>query len=115
MIVEDTQTDPLWAPWKELAAQYQLRACWSEPILGHGGEVLGTLAMYYREPRSPTEEALALAVETLTNHVIAMAENHNALSIGLQRLAEEVLKLTNKHNALCQEFEHISRLVRKSQ
>jgi diguanylate cyclase (GGDEF)-like protein/PAS domain S-box-containing protein len=60
VIVEDIQTDPLWAPWKDLAAQHGLRACWSEPILGHRGDVLGTLAMYYGEPRQPSAEELQL-------------------------------------------------------
>lgn len=63
VVVEDIQTDPLWAPWRELAAQYGLRACWSEPILGHHNEVLGTLAMYYTEPRRPRPEELRL-IET---------------------------------------------------
>lgn len=60
VIVDDIQQDPLWAPWRELAAAHDLRACWSEPILGHRGEVLGTLAMYYSEPRRPLDAELRL-------------------------------------------------------
>jgi len=30
-----------------------LRSCWSEPILSSQGKVLGTFAVYHREPRSP--------------------------------------------------------------
>ena len=63
VIVDDIQTDPLWAPWRELAAQHKLRACWSEPVLGAGGEVLGTLALYYAEPRRPRPAELQL-IET---------------------------------------------------
>lgn len=53
VIVEDIQTDPLWKDYRELAAQHGLRACWSEPVIGTAGEVLGTLALYYDEPRHP--------------------------------------------------------------
>lgn len=54
VIVEDTFTDPLWADFRELARRFNLRSCWSNPILSSQGEVLGTFAMYYGEPRRPT-------------------------------------------------------------
>jgi signal transduction histidine kinase len=54
VIVSDIATDPLWADYRELALTNGLRACWSTPILSSAGRVLGTFAIYYREPRSPT-------------------------------------------------------------
>ncbi len=33
---------------------YGFGACWSTPILAHSGKPLGSFAMYYREPGSPT-------------------------------------------------------------
>jgi len=56
VIVEDTFSDPLWKDYRELAQRHGLRACWSTPILSTKGEVLGTFAMYYREPRRPTPQ-----------------------------------------------------------
>jgi signal transduction histidine kinase/ActR/RegA family two-component response regulator len=53
IIVRDIQTDPLWAEYKHLAAAAGLRACWSQPIRGGGGEVLGTFAIYHRKVSSP--------------------------------------------------------------
>jgi PAS domain S-box-containing protein len=53
VIVSDIATDPLWADYRDLALAHGLRACWSTPILSSEGRVLGTFAMYYREPRSP--------------------------------------------------------------
>src|SRR5258707_11332112 len=38
-----------------MALEHDLRACWSIPILSARGSVLGTFAMYYREPKGPTE------------------------------------------------------------
>ncbi|KQW87120.1 hypothetical protein ASC94_27260 [Massilia sp. Root418] len=54
VIVSDIQADPLWAPYREIAARYGLRACWSVPVLLDSDTVLGTFAMYYREVRSPS-------------------------------------------------------------
>jgi signal transduction histidine kinase len=54
VIVSDIATDPLWADFRDLALGHGLRACWSTPILSSEGRVLGTFAIYYREPRSPS-------------------------------------------------------------
>jgi PAS domain S-box-containing protein len=54
VIVSDITTDPLWADYRDLALAHGLRACWSTPILSSEGRVLGTFAIYYREPRSPS-------------------------------------------------------------
>jgi GAF domain-containing protein len=58
--VSDIATDPLWADYKEIALPHGLRACWSIPILTRGRKVLGTFAMYHREPREPTIRDLLL-------------------------------------------------------
>jgi PAS domain S-box-containing protein len=54
VIVSDIATDPLWAEPRDFVLSFDLRACWSMPILGEDGVVLGTVAMYYREIREPT-------------------------------------------------------------
>jgi len=54
VIVSDITTDPLWADYRDVALAHGLRACWSTPIRSSAGKVLGTFAIYYREPRSPT-------------------------------------------------------------
>lgn len=55
IVVTDIARDPLWADFKDLALAHGLRACWSTPFHAKDGTVLGTLALYYREPRGPTE------------------------------------------------------------
>src|SRR6478672_8869245 len=54
VVVTDIAIDPLWEDFRELALGSGLRACWSTPILSGRGKVLGSFAMYYREPRKPT-------------------------------------------------------------
>ncbi len=60
VVVEDIETDPLWAEYKELALRHGLRACWSEPIIGTDGSVLGSFAMYFKEKHGPSERDLAV-------------------------------------------------------
>jgi PAS domain S-box-containing protein len=55
VIVSDIATDPLWADSRDVALPLSLRACWSTPILSANGNVIATLAMYCREPRSPSQ------------------------------------------------------------
>jgi PAS domain S-box-containing protein len=51
VVVSDIAVDPLWAEYRHLPLAHGLRACWSAPIMSCEGQVLGTFAMYYREPR----------------------------------------------------------------
>ena len=58
VIVSDIESDPLWAAFRDLALSYDLRACWSQPIISSSDEVLGTFALYYKEPRKPSDADL---------------------------------------------------------
>lgn len=60
VVVVDIATDPLWADYRHVALPHGLRACWSSPITSQDGSVLGTFAIYYREPRHPDAEHLQL-------------------------------------------------------
>ncbi|MGV7222388.1 MAG: ATP-binding protein [Nitrospinales bacterium] len=58
VIVEDIESDPLWADFKHLALPNNLRACWSIPIKNSTGKVLGTFALYYKEKKNPSLEEI---------------------------------------------------------
>ena len=58
VIVEDIQTDPLWAPIKHLVDGTGLCACWSQPIRGAQGEVIGTFAIYRHSVGGPRPDDL---------------------------------------------------------
>src|SRR6476659_1113677 len=60
VIVEDIASDPLWADFRDLALGAGLQACWSTPIFGVGGRLLGTFALYYPTPSRPAPGDLAL-------------------------------------------------------
>ena len=58
VVVADIESHPNWAPYRELARAAGLRACWSDPIVGSGGRVLGSFAVYRRHPAEPSAEEL---------------------------------------------------------
>ncbi len=58
VVVEDISTHPYWEKYRSLAMPHGIRACWSSPIFSPAREVLGTFAIYYREPRGPAEREL---------------------------------------------------------
>jgi len=71
VVVEDIATHPYWDRYREDALAHGLRACWSTPIFSPDRSVLGTFAMYYREPRGPTlDEQNWVAIAT---HLAAIA------------------------------------------
>ena len=88
VFVTDIFTDPLWEDYRDIAAASGLRACWSTPILSGRGKVLGSFAMYYREPRTPTgDEANLTEVAT---RIAALAIEHHAAREILARTQAEL-------------------------
>ena len=76
VVVSDIRSDPRWAGFHELAEQHRLRACWSVPILDSAGRVLGTFAVYHREPRSPAPAELVLVERAAALAGIAIEREH---------------------------------------
>jgi len=89
VIVNDIQTHPYWAPFKELAQKAELAACWSEPICSSKGKVLGTFAIYHRHPGKPTETDIKLIEQSayLTNIAIEKHQARLALKSSEERWA----------------------------
>ncbi len=90
VIVDDTTTDPLWDGYRDFAIDSGLRTCWSAPILSHRGAVIGTFAMYARQPRSPSDAELRL-IDVATR----------IAGIAIQRkMAEDRIHFMANHDAL---------------
>jgi serine phosphatase RsbU (regulator of sigma subunit) len=51
----DIATDPHWADYAQLAEKFGLGACCSTPVFSSEGTLLGTVAMYYRNPHRPSD------------------------------------------------------------
>ncbi|SDG95887.1 sensor histidine kinase [Roseospirillum parvum] len=88
VIVADILSHPYWADYRELMAQTGLAACWSQPIKGRDGRVLGTFAIYYREVRQPSPEDLEQIahLSDLAALIIEVWESESALEHSERRL-----------------------------
>src|SRR5579864_2155908 len=75
VVASDIATDPLWDNFRQVALPHGLRACWSTPIASQDGRILGTFAVYYREPRTPDEEHLRII--TSAKHLAGIAIEHD--------------------------------------
>ena len=53
VIVAEITRDALWEQLRAPALSAGLRACWSTPVRASDGRVLGTVALYFHQPRSP--------------------------------------------------------------
>ena len=52
VIVDNLAESSLWGgKFQEMALEYQFHSCWSTPILNADSNILGTFAIYCREPR----------------------------------------------------------------
>ena len=86
VFVTDIAEDALWVEYKDVALPHGLRSCWSIPILTRGRRVLGTFAMYHREPREPTVRDLAL-VDLITQTAALVIDRERAHT-ALREIAE---------------------------
>ena len=71
VIVIDIDRDPLWQDFRHLTRPHGLRACWSLPLTSTAGEVVATFALYFREPRAPHPDELAVLERT--GHLVSIA------------------------------------------
>jgi len=95
VIVADVFTDPLWEDYRDLAAAAELRACWSTPIMSGRGKVLGSFAMYYREPRTPTGEEAGLT--EVATRIAGLAIEHQSARETLASTQAKLAAVTTIH------------------
>jgi PAS domain S-box-containing protein len=99
VIATDLESDPLWqsSAIRPLALAHGLRSHWSTPIYAREGRVLGTFAIFHREPASPTQIQQDL-----------IAQVTHIASIAIERaLSEAALK---RSEAFLGEAQHLSRI-----
>jgi PAS domain S-box-containing protein len=98
VIVEDINSHPNWSNKDKiaLAKKAGLKACWSEPIFSSEKEVIGTLAMYYREIKKPTKEDFEALKSTA--HMAGIAIERRLKEEALQKSEEKFKTLFNALN-----------------
>ncbi|WP_218569031.1 ATP-binding protein [Pseudomonas sp. A-1] len=79
VLVEDIPHDRRWKGFHQLAAAEGLYSCWSTPLLAGNGELLGTFAIYRRQPMHVDAELQAL-VATASQLAAVAIEHRNTLA-----------------------------------
>jgi signal transduction histidine kinase len=87
VVVDDIAHDSRWEAYREPALAQGLKACWSVPISGEHGKVLGTFAMYSRRPRTPT--AFEMDLLGAASDLAAVAIEKDERRRLVDRLADE--------------------------
>ncbi|MFA6230250.1 MAG: EAL domain-containing protein [Rhodanobacter sp.] len=88
--VEDLRTDSLWDNYRAAAMPFGLVAAWSQPIMDRNGRVLGTFAMYYRNPALPGPEHVRLMESTV--HLASIAISRQREEAALKQKDERLVK-----------------------
>lgn len=112
VVVTDIASDPLWEDYKELALANNLRACWSTPIFSGRGKVLGSFAMYYREPRKPTGDEAGLT--EVATRIAGLAIEHHAAKEILARTQADLAQASyaaSKGKAAASSLDEINQQV----
>jgi len=100
VIADDLMTHPNWAAVTELVKQVGLGACWSQPFFTTDGATLGTVAMYYRIAKHPSDHDLAL-LETAA-YLAGIAVEHTKAQEELRNAGERLHNLLkHSHDVIC--------------
>jgi diguanylate cyclase (GGDEF)-like protein/PAS domain S-box-containing protein len=97
VIVADIARDALWENTRDTVLAFGLRSCWSTLIHASDGRILGTLALYFKAPRSPARREFELMARMTQLAGIAierrMAENAlRASELRYRRLFDNVME-----------------------
>ena len=95
VIAADVASDTRWDTyeWRTLAMAHGLRACWSTPIRSSDEKVLGTFAIYSREPGSPTAQHQHLIGQI--THLATVAIEHKHREEKLRQDEQELRRITD--------------------
>jgi C4-dicarboxylate-specific signal transduction histidine kinase len=103
VVVRDIQVDRLWKSYADLSKKYNLRACWSMPILNMKGELYGTFALYYSRPHKPNQKEMTLVKELIDIVCLAIEREKSAT---LKKQAD--LEIANQRTNAINSLKHVS-------
>jgi len=100
VVVADIATDRRWAEYRDLALSFGLRACWSVPIIGKSGQVLGTFALYYDDVRTPTPDDLRQMSRWVNLAEVAISRAGDVAALRDAATSDALTGLMNRSEAL---------------
>jgi PAS domain S-box-containing protein len=92
VVVSDVAADRQWDTygWRVATLTHGLKACWSTAIMASNDLALGTFAIYWREPRCPTEQDQK-NIQQIT-HLAAVVIERKRNEAELTRALDEIAK-----------------------
>jgi len=102
VFVTNVSTDPRWADYAGLAANFGIGACCSTPVFSSDGVLLGTVAMYYTKPHQPSEhdrELIRMATH-LAGIVIERARAVEQLRVAKVAAEQRAHEITQAYDIL---------------
>src|SRR5713226_795929 len=95
VIVPNISNDPRWPDdARDLTLSHGFSAAWSEPLISKDGEVLGTFAMYYHEPRTPQSSDFELI--DAAGHIVLIAIELERSHLALKNALVEIKNSENR-------------------
>lgn len=113
--VENTFTDTRWQDIRHLATNFNIRACWSMPIRGKGGRVIGTFALSSFEHRlpGPFQHRLLEIGAFIIGIVLEQREINQRLHLATKVIehSTEGIMITDKNNTIVSVNRAFSRMT----
>lgn len=105
VVSENIPSDPLWDSWRERVSSFGIKSSWVIPITSGDHRVLGTVALFFKEPRKPTDYEL---------NVMKNISSAAALSIEHSNLYQKVQKHNKEMSFLAKARETLNHTIEYS-
>jgi signal transduction histidine kinase/CheY-like chemotaxis protein len=98
VVVEDTEVDPIYAPYREAARRAGVRSSHSTPLISRRGTTIGVLSVLFAEPHRPSDREMRLMdlYARIAADSIESARLHERLQ---QELEDRQQSLAREHTA----------------
>jgi PAS domain S-box-containing protein len=87
VVTSEVRGDPSWERYTDVVEKFGIRACWSTPIVSSGDTLLGTFAMYFKQPRTPGESEQQLI--DMASHLAGIAIQRKQTEEALRKAEEK--------------------------
>jgi len=92
VVSRDVRTDDRWDRYRDTAQLAGVRACWSEPVLGSGGELLGTFDVYHDAPWTPGDDDIDALTDPIALASLAIERYHAKGQLEQMVLSEQMVR-----------------------
>jgi diguanylate cyclase (GGDEF)-like protein/PAS domain S-box-containing protein len=92
----DVATDERWADFRDLALDAGLRSCWSIPLFGTSGDVIGAFALYADRAVLPTGQQLGFFEETVRFASLVVERHRDRERLERMALHDPLTDLPNR-------------------